>query len=95
MTQRVGSVDNDLDEIVAHDDAAVTPMAFDFLRLVTRGAKVIYDFQDCVSEPRAVATGSGGDHRGNPHKAYAATIQKGVDDPVATARGSDTAMSLN
>ena len=58
MTQRVGSVDNDLDQIVAHNDAAVTPLAFDLLRLVTGGAKVIYDFQDCVSVPRAVATGS-------------------------------------
>jgi len=82
-------------QVVAHDYATVTPLAFDLLRLVTGGAKVIYDFQDCVSEPRAVATGSGGDYRGNHIKLYAATIQKSVDDPVATARGSDTAMSLN
>jgi hypothetical protein len=30
--------------------AAVTPVAFDLLRLVTGGAKVIYDFKHCFGK---------------------------------------------
>src|SRR2546423_871002 len=50
VARRVGRVNYELYKIIADEDTAVTPVAFNLLSLVTRGAKVIYDFQDCFGE---------------------------------------------
>ncbi|MGQ0761790.1 MAG: hypothetical protein ACT4OT_07220 [Acidobacteriota bacterium] len=47
---RVWYIDNNFNQIVAGHHTAVTPMTLNLLRLVTCGAKVIYDFQDCFSK---------------------------------------------
>ena len=51
MLRKVGHVDYDPHEIVSVDDASVSPVTLDFLRLVTGGAEVIDDVQHGLCEP--------------------------------------------
>jgi len=44
IANQVGRVNDKLYQIVTDENASMTPVAFDFLRLVAGGAKVIYNF---------------------------------------------------
>jgi len=48
---RVRHVNDDSHEIVSVEDATMTPVAFDFLCLVTGRAEVVHDLQNGFGEP--------------------------------------------
>jgi hypothetical protein len=49
----IGNIDNQSHQIVAIGDVGVSPMSFNSLRLVTRRAELLDNFQHGISKPLA------------------------------------------
>jgi hypothetical protein len=47
----VGYIDDEPNQVVAIENGALSPMAFDFLSFVAGGAELLDDFEEGVSEP--------------------------------------------
>ncbi len=51
VRSRVGDIHDELDEVIAKQNASVTPVSLNLLGFVAHGSEFIYDFEECLRQP--------------------------------------------